>query len=118
MLSLTALADPTRRRIVEMLAEGEMRAGDIAQRFDMSPPAVSQHLQMLKSAQLVRARVDAQRRIYELDPAGFGELEHWLGGIKQFWQVRLDALERQLRAAAASNHAPRRKPTAKRRTPR
>jgi DNA-binding transcriptional ArsR family regulator len=118
MLSLVALADPTRRRIVEMLSQGQMPAGDIAKRFDMSPPAVSQHLQTLKRARLVRARVDAQRRIYELDPAGFGELEQWLGGIRQFWQGRLDALERQLRAAAESDKASPRKPPAKRRTAR
>jgi DNA-binding transcriptional ArsR family regulator len=118
MLSLVALADPTRRRIVEMLAQGQMAAGDIAKRFDMSPPAVSQHLQTLKRAHLVRARVDAQRRIYELDPAGWSELEQWLGGIKQFWQGRLDALERQLKAAAESNQASPRKPPARRRTDR
>src|ERR1700676_3775294 len=99
MLALSALADPTRRRIVEMLAHGQLRAGDIAKRFDMSPPAVSQHLSTLKQAHLVRARVEAQRRIYELDPAGFAELEQWLGGIKQFCHGRLDALARQLRAA-------------------
>jgi DNA-binding transcriptional ArsR family regulator len=116
MLSLVALADPTRRRIVEMLAEGQMQAGDIAKRFDMSPPAVSQHLQTLKRARLVRARVDAQRRIYELDPAGWNELEQWLAGIKQFWQGRLDALERELRAAAESDKAPPRKSPARRRT--
>ena len=104
MRSLTALADPTRRRIVEILAEGQLRAGDIAKRFDMSPPAVSQHLHALKRAQLVRARVEAQYRIYELDPAGFVELEQWLGGIKQFWHGRLDLLERQLRDAAAESH--------------
>jgi DNA-binding transcriptional ArsR family regulator len=114
MLSLAALADPTRRRIVEMLAQGQLPAGEIAQRFDMSPPAVSQHLNTLKRAHLVRARVDAQRRIYELDPAGLTEIEQWLGGVRQFWQVRLDALERQLRAADAS--AAPRKPAAKRRT--
>jgi DNA-binding transcriptional ArsR family regulator len=116
MLSLVALADPTRRRIVEMLAERQMPAGDIAKRFDISPPAVSQHLQTLKRAHLVRARVDAQRRIYELDPAGWGELEQWLGGIKQFWHGRLDALERQLEAAAENDPAAPRKPTARRRT--
>jgi DNA-binding transcriptional ArsR family regulator len=117
MHSLAALADPTRRRIVEILAEGQLRAGDIAKQFDMSPPAVSQHLNMLKRAHLVRARVEAQRRIYELDPAGFAELEQWLGGIKQFWHGRLDALERQLRAAAESDAgASQKKPTARRRT--
>jgi DNA-binding transcriptional ArsR family regulator len=115
MLSLAALADPTRRRIVEMLAQGQLRAGEIAQRFDMSPPAVSQHLKMLKRAHLVRARVDAQRRIYELDPAGLAELEQWLGGIRQFWQVRLDALEGQLRSADASDgRSPARKPRSNR----
>jgi DNA-binding transcriptional ArsR family regulator len=118
MLSLVALADPTRRRIVEMLAQGQMQAGDIAKRFDMSPPAVSQHLQTLKRAHLVRARVDAQRRIYELDPAGWSELEQWLAGIKQFWQGRLDALERQLKAAAESDQTSPRKPPARRRTSR
>jgi DNA-binding transcriptional ArsR family regulator len=115
MLSLVALADPTRRRIVEMLAEGQMPAGAIAKRFDMSAPAVSQHLQTLKRAHLVRARVDAQRRIYELDPTGWSELEQWLGGIKQFWQGRLDALERQLKATAESDTAlPRKSPTRRR----
>jgi DNA-binding transcriptional ArsR family regulator len=118
MLSLEALADPTRRRIVEMLAQGQMPAGDIAKRFAMSPPAVSQHLQTLKRAHLVRARVDAQRRIYELDPAGWSELEQWLGGIKQFWQGRLDALERELKAAAENDHAPPRKPRARGRSSR
>jgi DNA-binding transcriptional ArsR family regulator len=117
MHSLAALADPTRRRIVEILAQGRLRAGDIAKRFDMSPPAVSQHLSTLKRAHLVRARVEAQRRIYELDPAGFTEIEQWLGGIKQFWHGRLDALERQLRAAAESDaSASPRKPAAPKRT--
>jgi DNA-binding transcriptional ArsR family regulator len=78
---------------------------------------VSQHLGTLKRAHLVRARVEAQRRIYELDPAGFAELEQWLGGIKQFWHGRLDALERQLRAAAESERiASPRRPAARRRT--
>ena len=100
MQSLSALAEPTRRRIVEMLAQGQLPAGEIAKRFDISPPAVSQHPQTLKRAGIVRARVDAQRRIYELDPKGFAELDQWLGNIKQFWRTRLDALERELHAAA------------------
>jgi DNA-binding transcriptional ArsR family regulator len=119
MHSLAALADPTRRRIVEILAQGQLPAGDIAKRFDMSPPAVSQHLSTLKRAHLVRARVEAQRRIYELDPAGFAELEQWLGGIKQFWHGRLDDLGRELRAAAQgdANVSPR-QATVRRRTDR
>ncbi len=65
--SFTALADPTRRRIVEMLGGGELSAGEIAGRFDVSAPAISQHLKTLKAARLVRVRIDAQRRIYTID---------------------------------------------------
>lgn len=97
MQTFTALADPTRRRIVEMLAAGERRAGEIAARFDVSPPAISQHLKVLREARLVRVRVEAQRRIYELDPAGLSELDKWLTQVRRFWGGRLDALERQLR---------------------
>lgn len=118
MESLTALADPTRRRIVEMLAHGQLPAGDIAKRFDISAPAVSQHLQTLKRARLVRARVAAQRRIYELDPEGFAELEQWMGGIRRFWQVRLDALERALDAAPKSEKPAPESAPAKRRASR
>ncbi|MEQ9151418.1 MAG: metalloregulator ArsR/SmtB family transcription factor [Parvibaculaceae bacterium] len=100
MESFTALADPTRRQIVEMLADGELAAGDIARRFEMSAPAVSQHLKALKSAHLVRVRVDAQRRIYSLDPQGLDDVESWLTNVRRFWGPKLDALERQLKAAA------------------
>jgi DNA-binding transcriptional ArsR family regulator len=100
METFTALADPTRRQIVEMLATGELAAGDIARRFDMSAPAVSQHLKALKSAHLVRVRVDAQRRIYSLDPEGIETVENWLAGIRRFWGPKLDALESALNAAA------------------
>jgi DNA-binding transcriptional ArsR family regulator len=97
MLALTALADPTRQRIVEMLAERELSAGTIAEQFDVSPPAISQHLKVLKDAKLVSSRVEAQRRIYALDPAGFGEMDEWFGRIRRFWRGRLDALEHALK---------------------
>lgn len=106
MQSLAALAHPTRRTIVEMLASGERSAGDIARRFEMSAPAVSQHLKVLKSARLVRARVDGQRRIYSLDAAGVSELEDWLGRIRRFWAPRLDALERELGKASTEEETP------------
>jgi DNA-binding transcriptional ArsR family regulator len=99
MLILSALADPTRRRIVELLAAGELRSGEIAGRFKISAPAISQHLKVLRQARLVRARVEAQHRVYELDPAGFTELDQWLHGIRHFWHGRLDALQRELRQA-------------------
>jgi DNA-binding transcriptional ArsR family regulator len=103
MLSLPALADPTRRRIVELLASGERASGEIAERFAISAPAVSQHLKNLKQAGLVRSRVEAQRRIYELDPSGFIELDQWLRGIGQFWSSRLDALQKALGDADAKH---------------
>jgi DNA-binding transcriptional ArsR family regulator len=97
MLAFTALADPTRRQIVEMLAGGERTAGDIAGQFDVSGPAISQHLKVLRQARLVRVRPEAQRRIYTLDAAGIGEIDAWLSDIRRFWSGRLDALERELR---------------------
>ncbi|MEO7040020.1 MAG: metalloregulator ArsR/SmtB family transcription factor [Candidatus Elarobacter sp.] len=78
MLGFAALADPTRRRILEMLAARELPAGEIARRFDMTPPAVSQHLKLLRDAGLVHVRRDAQRRIYALDPNGLTELDAWI----------------------------------------
>jgi DNA-binding transcriptional ArsR family regulator len=87
------LGDPTRRQIVEILAEGALRAGDIASRFEMSAPAVSQHLKVLREANLVSVRRDAQRRIYQLNPRGVGELAAWVERLRGFWSQKLDALE-------------------------
>ncbi|MGE0047165.1 MAG: metalloregulator ArsR/SmtB family transcription factor [Hyphomonadaceae bacterium] len=78
MNTFTALADPTRRRILEMLAESDLAAGQIADRFDMTAAAVSQHLKALKEAGLVTVRAEAQRRIYKLSPEGFAEPAEWL----------------------------------------
>ena len=100
MLSVAALADPTRRRIVEMLARGPLSAGEIAARFPISPPAVSQHLKVLRAARLVRVSPAAQRRIYELDAEGLAEIERWLDGVGPIWRKRLEALERERRLDA------------------
>lgn len=97
MQGLTALADPTRQRIVEMLAAGAMSSGDIASRFSISAPAISQHLKTLRDAKLVRVRAEAQKRIYELDPVGVDELARWITRIRSFWSEKLDALEEELR---------------------
>ncbi|MEO6529208.1 MAG: metalloregulator ArsR/SmtB family transcription factor [Gemmatimonadaceae bacterium] len=101
MLSLGALADPTRRRIVEMLARGALSAGEIAEPFPISPSAVSQHLKILRDARLVRVQVAAKRRIYELDPAGLVEIDAWLDRIWPLWQKRIDALDRERADGAA-----------------
>jgi DNA-binding transcriptional ArsR family regulator len=95
-----ALADPTRQRIVEMLATGALCAGDIAGRFELSPPAISQHLKALKAARLVKVTAEAQKRIYELDPEGLAELSDWVAKIRAFWNPRLDALEQALKKDA------------------
>jgi DNA-binding transcriptional ArsR family regulator len=97
MRALNVLADPTRQRIVEMLATGSMSSGDIARRFAFSAPAISQHLRTLREAKLVRVRAEAQKRFYELDPEGVGELADWIARLRGFWTEKLDALEEELR---------------------
>lgn len=97
MHAFAALADPTRRRIVELLGQGERSAGEIVEEFDVSAPAISQHLKALRNAGLVQVRADGQRRIYALDPAGLQEIDAWLASVRRFWGRRLDALERELR---------------------
>ena len=99
MDTFTALADPTRRRIIEALALGEASFGDLADRFEMSRPAVSQHLKVLKDAGIVASRPDAQRRIYRLTDDSLDEVEAWLGRVRAFWSQRLDRLEELLNEA-------------------
>ena len=89
METFVALADPTRRRIVEMLAQGRLSSGEIASRFEITAPAVSQHLKVLRNARLVRVRPEAQRRIYELDEAGVAELSLWLADIRRLLGERI-----------------------------
>jgi len=96
MNGLTALADPTRQRIVEILAGGALSSGEIASRFEMSAPAISQHLKTLRDARLVRVRPMAQKRFYELDRAGVMEVSDWIARIRGFWANKLDALEEHL----------------------
>ena len=97
MQSLAALADPTRQRIVEMLAAGPLSSGDIAGRFAVSAPAISQHLKTLRAAKLVKVRAQAQKRFYELDQEGVMEVADWVNDLRKFWAGKLDALEVELR---------------------
>jgi DNA-binding transcriptional ArsR family regulator len=96
MDALAALADPTRRRIVELLAEREHDAGELAAEFPVSRPAVLRHLRVLRDIGLVRARGEAQRRVYSLEPAPLAEVDAWLARYRGFWTNRLDALDTQL----------------------
>ncbi|MGO4666416.1 ArsR/SmtB family transcription factor [Bosea sp. 2RAB26] len=97
-----ALADPTRRRIIEMLGEGALAAGEITARFSISAPAISQHLKVLKEAGLVRVEVSGQRRIYRLDPDGLDTFDLWVKKVRGFWGSRLDILGQKL--AQADSH--------------
>lgn len=92
MNTLEALAEPTRRRIVELLADQERSAGEIAAHFQTSRPGISRHLRVLREHGLVRTRGDGQRRIYSLDPGPLRDLDEWLQTYRRFWDNRLDAL--------------------------
>jgi DNA-binding transcriptional ArsR family regulator len=92
-----ALADPTRRRILELLSEGDRSAGELAGHFEMTRPGVSRHLRVLREHGLVRSRRERQRRIYSLDPAPLVELDEWLDRYRAFWTNRLDAFGTELR---------------------
>ena len=96
MEALAALADPTRREIVALLAAGEQAAGQLAGRFPVSRPAISRHLRVLREAGLVRVRVEGQRRVYALDPGPLSELDAWLAPYRRLWAQRLDALDTEI----------------------
>lgn len=109
MQSLFAIADPTRRRIVELLAAKERTAGELVAEFDLSAPAISQHLNVLREAGLVTTRADGQSRIQALNPDGLDDLEAWLRKTRSIWSGRLEALERELRAEDEAKAAKKRK---------
>jgi len=94
--ALAALADPVRRELVSLLAHGEVAAGDLADRFPVSRPAISRHLRVLREAGLVTARADGRRRLYALDPRPLRELDDWLEPYRDLWLRRLDALDTEI----------------------
>lgn len=97
MKALEALADPTRRTIVELLVGGERSAGEIAAQFETSRPGVSRHLRVLREQGLVRAREEGRLRLYSLEPGPLEELDEWLARYRSFWTNRLDALDVELK---------------------
>jgi DNA-binding transcriptional ArsR family regulator len=90
------LAEPTRRRILDLLRDGERPVGELVERLSMSQPAVSKHLRVLRDAGLVDVRVDAQRRVYRLRPDGLREVDAWIEPYRRLWEGRLDRLQRHL----------------------
>jgi len=91
-----ALADPTRRRIVELVLTQERTAGELASEFDIARPSVSRHLRVLRDAGLVTCRGEAQRRLYRFAPEALVEAGAWLDRARSRWGTRLDAFERHL----------------------
>ena len=89
-----AVADPTRRAILDLLRAGELPAGELARQFRVSRPAVSRHIRILKDAGLVRESRAAQSRRYSLSPEPLAELDQWLAGYRVFWAARLHDLKR------------------------
>jgi DNA-binding transcriptional ArsR family regulator len=107
--ALAALADPTRRELLALLAGGERPAGELAAEFPVSRPAISRHLRVLREAGLVTSRIDGKRRLYALDPSPLRELDDWLEPYRRFWAQRLDALDTEIargRRARRTKEAP------------
>jgi DNA-binding transcriptional ArsR family regulator len=92
-----AVAEPSRRALLDVLAEGERSAGDlVASLPGLTQPSVSRHLRVLREVGLVEVRPDAQRRIYALRADGLVQIDHWIDRYRRYWTNRLDALERHL----------------------
>jgi DNA-binding transcriptional ArsR family regulator len=91
-----AVAEPNRRRILDLLRAGERPAGDLVEALAISQPGVSKHLRLLREAGLVSARAEGQQRLYRLEPAGLSQLEAWLAPYRHFWAGRLAALDEHL----------------------
>lgn len=90
------VADPTRRRMLDQLRHGERSVGELVASLGISQPAVSKQLRVLREAGLASVRVEAQRRIYRLEPGRLEEIDAWLAPYRRYWNERLDALERTL----------------------
>lgn len=90
------VAEPSRRRILDLLGDSERPVGELVDQLGLSQPAVSKHLRILRDAGLVDVRGDAQRRLYSVRPEPLRAIYEWLAPYRQMWAVSLDDLERQL----------------------
>jgi DNA-binding transcriptional ArsR family regulator len=108
-----AIADPTRRAIVAALAGREARVGDLAARFPITFNAVSKHVKVLERAGLVRRRVRGREHLLRLDPRPLGDAAVWLERYREFWELRLDALEAVLAGTEGARRPARRRRAAR-----
>src|SRR5947209_2935939 len=98
----SALADPNRRALLELLRERPRRVGELVAKLGLTQPGTSKHLRVLREAGLVTATTDAQRRVYAINPRPLAELDIWLAPYRQMWEASMDALERHLDRKAAN----------------
>jgi DNA-binding transcriptional ArsR family regulator len=105
-VAFDVLAEPNRRRILDLVREVERPVGDLVDELDLSQPAVSKHLRVLREAGLVEVRTDAQRRLYRVNPGPLRDLDAWLEPYRRMWSSRLDDLERHLDAMTDSDERP------------
>jgi DNA-binding transcriptional ArsR family regulator len=114
--TLAALADPTRRAILQRLSEGEARVTELARPFAISLNSVSKHIRILERAGLVRRRVAGRDHFLALEPGPFDELTQWMIETREFWSSRIDRLEAALRADDAIQKAKKTPPSPKKRS--
>ena len=95
-LAFDVLAEPSRRRILDLLRDGERPVGDLVDALAMNQPAVSKHLRVLRDAGFVEVRAEAQRRLYRLRTEPLRAVDEWLAPYRRLWSDHLDALERHL----------------------
>lgn len=112
------VAEPHRRRILEMLREEDRAVGDLVAELGLAQPAVSKHLKVLRDAGLVTAEVDAQRRVYRLVAEPLRELDSWVAPFRRHWAKHLDDLERHLASTPDDHHDPKTRETRQTRTSR
>ena len=103
--AFNALADPTRRAVLDLLRAGTRPAGDIARAFTVSRPAISKHLSILRRAHLVEERREGRHRLYQLNPAPLREVDNWLDQYRQFWTASLSNLKAFVEAEYAKETA-------------
>ena len=113
MEAFDVLGDPVRRRILELVADGEQAAGAIGEpvqrEFGISQPAVSQHLRILRESGFLSVRAEGTRRLYAVDPAGLQDVDEWLDRFRRFWAPPLAALATELERGKRSRRAPTRR---------
>lgn len=106
--AFNALADPTRRAVLDLLLQGSLPAGQIAQAFPVTRPAVSKHLRLLRQAHLVKARQVGRQRFFELNPEPLKSVDFWLSRYRAFWQSELSSLKEFVEASHPKEKSARR----------